>query len=561
MSGGLANSGGAIANNGGTVTLRRSTVVGNNGAFAVGAFHGGAIVSAGTLTIEDSDLRNNKVYQGGAIYATSGTVDIVRTAIVGNTAVHGGGLHIVSATVSIANSTISGNIASQGSAIVAGNPGSGTTKLSQVTIVDNHTPVGLLGGPTQDQAIFVNGFSGASMTIKNSALKNPAAGNCVLVGSPTFAVTNSMASDATCPGAAVADPMLGPLLGWGKDAGYEPLAGSPLIDAASDCTLIGGAAAGADQRAAARPQDGDLDGVQVCDIGAIEVPGPNPRLFDQSSDSTAPLGARSIDHLGAHPFDSEAADDFVVPGPASWSIRRVVAEGGLDQSQFPPQTFNVRFYFDDGSLPGTVAAERLAQAYVQSGFEYSITLSTPVHLDPGLYWIAVQAVNQLNSEGWYWATNTTQTNLPAVWRNPGGGLGTPCPDWGPRAATCNVQPAFPDQTFVIYGALDSDGDGCTDYEENRPNRSLGGERNPNDAWDFYDVNGDLAIDVADVLKILFQFGYGPATPGYNAALDREADDASKPWRTSPATGVHIGIDVSDAILNLQSFGHGCAGPP
>jgi hypothetical protein len=46
---------------------------------------------------------------------------------------------------------------------------------------------------------------------------------------------------------------------------HVPLSGSPVVDAGTntDC-------AGQDQLGVPRPQDGDLDGDAVCDIGAIE---------------------------------------------------------------------------------------------------------------------------------------------------------------------------------------------------------------------------------------------------------------------------------------------------
>ena len=106
-------------------------------------------------------------------------------------------------------------------------------------------------------------------------------------------------------------------------------------------------------------------------------------------------------------------------------------------------------------------------------------------------------------------------------------------------------------------ALDSDGDGCADVKERGPDRMFGGERNPSDAWDFYDVTADQAIDLGDTLEILGTFGYGPGDMRYVPRFDRQASDAQRPWLTAPAAGDQLGIDLQDAILNLQSFGHSC----
>jgi hypothetical protein len=87
---------------------------------------------------------------------------------------------------------------------------------------------------------------------------------------------------------------------------------------------------------------------------------------------------------------------------------------------------------------------------------------------------------------------------------------------------------------------------------------FGGDRDPLDVWDFYDVTGDRAIDLQDALAILDRFGLNPGQPGYDAAFDRTAPNALKPWRTAQASGAALGIDLQDALVNLQSFGHSCA---
>jgi hypothetical protein len=108
---------------------------------------------------------------------------------------------------------------------------------------------------------------------------------------------------------------------------------------------------------------------------------------------------------------------------------------------------------------------------------------------------------------------------------------------------------------------DLDGDGCLTTQESGPDPLFGGDRTPTDAWDFFDLTGDTAIDLQDALAILDRFGALPGQPAYDALYDRYAPDAAKPWRTAAAVGVHVGIDLQDALVNLQSFGHSCAAPP
>jgi hypothetical protein len=100
----------------------------------------------------------------------------------------------------------------------------------------------------------------------------------------------------------------------------------------------------------------------------------------------------------------------------------------------------------------------------------------------------------------------------------------------------------------------SDNDGCSDAEENGANPAHGGDRDPQDPWDFFDVTGDRTIDLADALAILSRFGL-PAVG--NELFDRHVPNISESHRTAYAGN---GIDLADVIANLQSFGHSCAGP-
>ncbi len=101
---------------------------------------------------------------------------------------------------------------------------------------------------------------------------------------------------------------------------------------------------------------------------------------------------------------------------------------------------------------------------------------------------------------------------------------------------------------------DSDGDGCDDVKELGSNPALGGQRDPYYQWDFFDVSGDKSIDLTDALEILEHFGQNPGDPGYDQKYDRDAPDEAKLWKTVASA---TGIDLTDVLVNLQSFGHGC----
>jgi len=147
-------------------------------------------------------------------------------------------------------------------------------------------------------------------------------------------------------------------------------------------------------------------------------------------------------------------------------------------------------------------------------------------------------------------------------------------------------------TVGSYGSGDSDGDGCTDIEEAGDNPLLGGDRNPFDASDFYDVpvpayrdptpNGprDQAVSLADVLAVLRYVGaYNNGPPNGNSmdydslkdgdwngdTVVNDGDkvglryDRSFSWPFSgPPDGYIVLIDVMRA---LPQVGASCVNPP
>ena len=105
---------------------------------------------------------------------------------------------------------------------------------------------------------------------------------------------------------------------------------------------------------------------------------------------------------------------------------------------------------------------------------------------------------------------------------------------------------------------DDDNDTCFDVDENGPVHELGGDRNRLNFWDFYDVSGDSGIDLTDALAILGLFGVEPNAPGYIDSYDRYSPNLAKKYQTAQAID-GFGIDLTDALTNLDSFGDSCDG--
>jgi hypothetical protein len=161
-------------------------------------------------------------------------------------------------------------------------------------------------------------------------------------------------------------------------------------------------------------------------------------------------------------------------------------------------------------------------------------------------------------------------------------------------------PDYLDLTALGGGVMadynsDSDTDGCADGKEVGPNPALGGERDPLDKWDFYDVPvpaiytvcsspgvcspvptrdkvaGGITTDVQALLKYSGAKNTG-SDPRYNVDLDGNTVEdgleydrttSAHPgqlWRSGPPDGTAGGI-TTDVQAMLKQAGHKCVVPP
>ncbi len=133
---------------------------------------------------------------------------------------------------------------------------------------------------------------------------------------------------------------------------------------------------------------------------------------------------------------------------------------------------------------------------------------------------------------------------------------------------------------------DTDGDGCRDANELGNVTLTGGNRSPDNQWDFFDTPEPVlrpadtsgvrthAVTLADVIGVLFYVGTTAAAPNqanasgakYGTDLnangmvdgqeyDRTIPDQSHPWRSGPPDGA---VTIGDAIVGLQQVGANCS---
>lgn len=197
-----------------------------------------------------------------------------------------------------------------------------------------------------------------------------------------------------------------------------------------------------------------------------EPPPDNIVLFGQG-EATA-FGAQVLRDSDNPAFDSEAADDFTVNNSAGWIVNSLLMQvyfNNYDQLQLPsPASFDVSIRMDDDGMPGDEVC-----GYAEASGEYNalnigfgfaqFALPTPCLLGRGTYWLSITPVfhfNDLHSQS-FWAMGLGPARgMPGVWRNPGGGYGTPCSDFQvlnncTGAITSPIGAGFSNFGFIIFG--------------------------------------------------------------------------------------------------------------
>jgi hypothetical protein len=270
---GMGSTRGGGIRNSGSLSLNRVVVRANGitGAFEAG---GGGIANQGTvdaveITVEDNFVSGPIIQSGGGIYNT-GVFTLTRSSVYENAvlaaeafASNTGGI-VNSGTLTIADSTISGN--DGGADGPGGILNTGTVSVVGSSIADNRSQLGVADG------ILSSGSASLTNTIVALNFNTASATPSKQCDGIITSVGGNLATDSTCGlggpnDAVVADAGL---LGLGNHGGLgrtHPLAsGSPAIDTAFQALC-----SPTDQRGVDRPQDGNGDGLVLCDKGAFET--------------------------------------------------------------------------------------------------------------------------------------------------------------------------------------------------------------------------------------------------------------------------------------------------
>ena len=290
-----SNGGGIYNASAGILTLENGTIIGDDSTNNT-ADNGGGIYNLGTLTINDSTVKNNDATSGngGGIHngGTSSTID--NSTISDNTATGNGGGIYNQQDLTIDNSTISENISAQGSGIFNDNS-SGIITINNTTISSNGSSG--KGGGIQNSGdagnvilnnctIYGNTASSGNngglrinsnaAIIKNTIIANNTGGNCstnITTQGYNIEDTDTCSFDSTGDKKNT-DPKINSTIasngGFTKTHALD--IDSPAIDAGSSCEST-------DQRNVNRGSD--------CDIGAVEY---SPPTVDTNTGITVERG-------------------------------------------------------------------------------------------------------------------------------------------------------------------------------------------------------------------------------------------------------------------------------
>jgi len=227
---------------------------------------GGAIRSLNDVVVAQSTFHNNRAQVGGAISISSAFQPRIDDATFSsNVAVlRGGGIDVVNASsrVKLFQLSMANNVVQNG-------PGGDIALQGAQADIELST---LIGGSATGGAGGILVGTGASAILRGNAIFAAAGSPCIAITSGTMTSNgNNVGPQAACALNHASDVNVTTFAGLGvgefgdyggRQDGYLPLPGSPLIDRF--------ACAGSDIRLKPRSVDGDGNGTPLCDSGAME---------------------------------------------------------------------------------------------------------------------------------------------------------------------------------------------------------------------------------------------------------------------------------------------------
>ena len=203
---------------------------------------------------------------------------------------------------------------------------------------------------------------------------------------------------------------------------------------------------------------GDASAARLITRSVSDTPSPFPTqktakvLWNQNSNSNGQnILSMNFTSTGTA-YNSQAADDFVIPTGKTWRITEVDVSGVYSGSG-PANSENVFFYRNAKGMPGNAISKATFNNLQGSDSNGNFAITLPnggFRLKAGHYWVSVIANMAEGCCGvWAWNINSVQHHDQATWQNPGGGLDN-CRSWGTLE---NCWSLGPDLMFALRGRV------------------------------------------------------------------------------------------------------------
>jgi hypothetical protein len=178
-------------------------------------------------------------------------------------------------------------------------------------------------------------------------------------------------------------------------------------------------------------------------------------LYNQLGSSGNSLASQNL-NTGYDEYDVESADDFTVPKGKSWLIDEVVISFIYYAIPSPTVSLSVRFYTDNGGMPGDLHTEFSNIIVNTTDFINSGVIPLPgvANLNEGTYWISVVANYGVPGDGgstfqFFWDMITETNGSIAKMRNPGDVYDLGIEDW--TNINNVVSASYLGMSFALYG--------------------------------------------------------------------------------------------------------------